>query len=198
MNEYSYFGIQHYLPLWSEAKEKTKIWKWEEEVMWKTWEGQNPSEQCGSKDIFFLLYSSFCSRTVTIPRWATLIKITSLKSNSFLIKTFTYIQKNRKFSRTLAGRLSLGRFPNHICKLKKWGLLLQDEERLFTKPCKGEDWGDIQIAYKGRYFSLWGQWGTGTGHPEKLWVPHPWEGQAGWGFGQPGRLPCRGLGLDGL
>lgn len=40
----------------------------------------------------------------------------------------------------------------------------------------------------GRHSLLTGQWGSGTGHPENLWVPHPWRcPRTGWRVG--GNLP---------
>jgi len=38
------------------------------------------------------------------------------------------------------------------------------------------------------YSPLQRWWGTGTGCPEKLWIPLPGsvQGQVGWGFEQPG------------
>jgi len=48
---------------------------------------------------------------------------------------------------------------------------------------------------EGRHFLRWEWWGTGTGCPEKLWMPPPWKcsrpGWMGlWATWSSGRCPC--------
>ena len=82
------------------------------------------------------------------------------------------------------------------------GAYKKDRERLFTRVCSDRTRGNVFKLKEGRFtwdirkkcFTMrW--WDTGTGCPEKLWMPPPWQswrpGWMGlWATWSSGRCPC--------
>ena len=90
--------------------------------------------------------------------------------------------------------------PINKCCLYE-GAYKKDEEGLFIRKCGNRTRSDNGFKLKGRFRLdiikklLWRQWGPGTGCPEKLWLPDPWNCSRPawmglWATWSSGRCPC--------